>query len=271
MKQSEILRGLAKFPQKKLGQNFLQDERVLGDICEAAALSKDDTVVEIGPGLGVLTRELSQRAGRVLAIELDRDLAEYVRSLSLPNVTVVTGNALDIDWTITLEDEYKVVANIPYSITSPLLRKIFHLPKRPNSIVLLIQKEVAERITAKPGDRNRGYLTMLTETNGVAEIIRVVKPGSFYPQPKVDSAVVRVTPHENSSEAELFWPPVEAAFRHPRQTAVNGIANTLHLPKGTVERIFEEHGLDRLVRPAVLTLEQWKNVAKSIQNELKKD
>lgn len=271
MKQSEILRGLAKFPQKKLGQNFLQDERALSDICDAANLTKEDTVIEIGPGLGVLTRELSERAGRVIAMELDRELAEYVRNLSLPNVTVVTGNALDIDWTVTIEGDYKVVANIPYSITSPLLRKIFHLPKRPKSIVLLIQKEVAERISAKPGDRNRGYLTILTETNGTAEIIRTVKPGSFYPQPKVDSAVVRVTPHENSTESELFWPPVEAAFRHPRQTAVNGIANTLHLPKGIVERVFEEHGLDRLARPAVLSLDQWKNVAKSIQNELKKD
>jgi 16S rRNA (adenine1518-N6/adenine1519-N6)-dimethyltransferase len=203
-----------------------------------------------------------------VTIEIDRDLAEYIRSLALPNVTVVTGDALKIDWTITLKDEYKIVANIPYSITSPLLRKIFHLEKRPASVVLLVQKEVAERITAKPGDRNRGFLTIIVEANGQAEIVRTVKPGSFYPQPKVESAVVRVTLKRKSSETELFWPVVEAAFSQPRQTAVNSIANRLNLTKAEVGRVFKEQGLDLLSRPAALTLKEWEKLSRAIQKEL---
>jgi len=268
MKPSEILRELEKFPQKKLGQNFLQDERALADIVEAADINEDQTIVEIGPGLGVLTRELCQKAKRVIAIELDRELAEYLRNLNLKNLTVITGNALDIDWTVSIEGPYKVVANIPYSITSPLLRKIFSLEKRPDSVVLLVQREVAERITAPPGNRNRGYLTMLTEANGVAEIIRIVKPGSFYPQPKVDSAVIRVTPNQNSME-EVFWPVVEAAFRQPRQTAANAIAKNLHVPKATVEQALELAGVSVMARPAVPNFEQWKIISKSIHKTVK--
>ena len=131
MKPAEILRKLKKFPNKRFGQNFLVDEKVLKDIIKTAALSKDDTVVEIGPGLGVLTEQLSKSAGRVIAVEADRELAEYIRHSNLSNVTVITGDALRIDWDITIEGDYKIVANIPYSITSPLLRKIFSLKNKP--------------------------------------------------------------------------------------------------------------------------------------------
>lgn len=269
MNERELLSGLSKFPQKKLGQNFLRDQKVLDAICDAADLSSTDTVIEVGPGLGALTRQLTQRCGRVIAIELDRELAEYIRSLRLPGVTVVTGNALDIDWLATVEGDYKIVANIPYSITSPLLRKIFLSPRGPEIVVLLVQREVAERITAPPGDRRRGYLTLLAEANAVSSIVRTVKPGCFYPAPTVDSAVVKIVPHAESRKTTVFWPAIEAAFRHARQTAVNGIANTLHLPKGSVEGVFQELGIPVLARPAELRFEDWQRLSDPLQELLR--
>lgn len=270
MNQNEILKRLQKFPSKKLGQNFLRDEKVLADICEVAELRANDVIIEIGPGLGVLTEALCARVKKVIAIELDPDLATYLRNRNIANLTVICGNALDIDWTITLDEPYKIVANIPYSITSPLLRKIFNLSKKPESIVLLIQKEVALRLSAEPGNRDRGFLTLLTEANGNAKVIRTVKAGSFYPAPKVDSSVVKITPYEQSRVDELFWPVIEAGFSHQRQTAVNAIAHTLHLPKGVVECTIVEAELDPMVRPAMLTLSQWGIVSKTLEKTLRK-
>ena len=271
MNQNEILKRLQKFPSKKLGQNFLRDEKVLADICGAAELNEKDVVIEIGPGLGVLTEALCSRVKKVIAIELDSELAAYLRDRKIANLTVISGNALDIDWTVTLDGSYKIVANIPYSITSPLLRKIFNLSNRPELIVLLIQKEVAQRLSAEPGNRDRGFLTLLTEANGSVKVVRTVKPGSFYPAPKVDSSVVKITPYEHSRIDELFWPVIEAGFSHQRQTAVNAIANTLHLPKGVVERSIVEAGLDPMARPAVLTFDQWKIVSKNLEKNLQQE
>lgn len=264
MNQQQILKELQKFPNKSFGQNFLTDEKVLFDIVESANIEEEDTVVEIGPGLGVLTKELCKLAKKVIAIELDYELAEYLRRQNIPNLTVVTGNALDIDWTIDIQGNYKIVANIPYSITSPLLRKIFALNSKPSSVVLLVQKELAERITAPAGRSDRGYLTLITEANAETKIIRTVKPGSFYPQPKVDSAVISIIPKPVSQMEQIFWPAVEAGFRHKRQTLANAISKDLHIPKGKVENLIIELGLDPLVRPAVLTFEQWVSLSNKI-------
>lgn len=271
MKPAEILRKLNKFPNKQFGQNFLVDEKVLSDIVEAANLSKDDTVVEIGPGLGVLTEQLDKIAGRVIAVEADRELAEYIRHSNLKNTTVITGDALRIDWDVTIEGDYKIVANIPYSITSPLLRKIFSLNPpaggKPTEVILLVQKEVAERLVADTKTRSRGLMTVLREANADAKIIRKVKPGSFHPAPKVESAVIKIIPFKQSKMEELFWPAVEAGFRHKRQTLANGFHTDLKIPKDKTKEILKSLDINELARAEELSFEDWKKLSAKIKDK----
>ncbi|HUD20837.1 MAG TPA: 16S rRNA (adenine(1518)-N(6)/adenine(1519)-N(6))-dimethyltransferase RsmA [Candidatus Saccharimonadales bacterium] len=267
MKPAEILRSLEKTARKRFGQNFLVNPKVAEEMITAAELKNTDTVVEIGPGLGALTEELIKKAGRVIAIELDRDLAEYLRNRRLPQVTVVTGNSLDIDWTVTIGNDYKIVANIPYSITSPVLRKIFQLENRPSVAILLIQKEMAERIVAPAGSSERGFLTLLTEANAEVKIVGKVKPGSFHPMPKVDSAIIKVTPSERKMET-ILWPAVEAAFRHKRQTLVNALTKDLPLKRSELEKFLKKNAWNPLIRPSELTFADWQTLSKEIKNQL---
>lgn len=271
MKPSEVLKSLNAFPKKQFGQNFLIDERALSDIVAAGQIKPNDTVVEVGPGLGVLTFELAKKAKRVIAIEADHDLAHYLRSKVPSNVDVIAGDALRIDWGVTIDSDYKIVANIPYSITSPLLRKIFLLEKTSSSnlesVVLLVQKELAERIISPAGKSNRGMLTILTEASAEAEIIRTVKSGSFYPMPKVDSAVIRLTPYKKNMTEDIFWPAVEAGFRHKRQTLANSLKD-LGLKKEDSRKLIEIIGLDPMVRPQVLSFENWKSISQLLVKRL---
>jgi len=144
------------------------------------------------------------------------------------------------------------------------LRKIFLEEKKPAKVVLLIQKEMAVRITAAPGSSERGFLTLLTEANATAKIIRTVKPGSFYPRPKVDSAIIELTLLPKSRSADIFWPAVEAGFRHKRQTLVNSLANDLHLPKDQAIALVKAQKLDALIRPQNLSFEDWANLSKEL-------
>lgn len=268
VKPSDILRSINASPKKWFGQNFLTNEAVLDDIVNAAEIAETDIVIEIGPGLGALTERLIAKAGKVIAIEADRELAEYMRNRHLPKTTIVTGDALQIDWTVDIEGDYKIVANIPYSITSPLMRKIFHLEKRPSRVVLLIQKEVAERLIASAGSNDRGFLTMLREANADIKIVRRVLPGSFHPAPKVDSVVILLTLHENR-EAEIFWPAVERAFSHKRQTLANGVEKGIGLSKGTIVKYLEKLNLNPLSRPSDLSFDNWVALSSLIKEGLK--
>lgn len=256
VKPSELLRELDKLPSKKLGQNFLVDDKVINDMVTTAELTNDETVIEIGPGLGSLTLPLLTAAKKVIAIEADRELAEYLRRKNHQGLTIITGDALQTDWSMDINEPYKIVANIPYSITFPLIRQAFLMEKRPVMTVLLVQKEVAERLIAQPGSSERGLPTVRVEANATAIIIRKVKPGSFYPSPNVDSAIVRLTLGENH-EAKVFWPAVEAGFRHKRQTLANCLKTDLHLPRPKVEKILTKAGIDLMARAQVLSFEDW--------------
>lgn len=261
MKPRQELSSLGKRPQKQLGQNFLVDDKVINDLIEAGNVTRDDLVVEIGPGLGALTKVLGERAKKVIAIEADWELAANLREQKIKNVSVIAGDALQVDWDITVKDTYKLIANIPYSITSPLLQKIFRMAKKPSLIVLLVQKEMAERLGAPAGDNDRGFMTILTEANATVKITRLVGPESFYPMPSVESAIILVTPLETSRVGEIYWPAVEAGFRHKRQTLANSLKNDLTWPKVDVEAFLENIGLTKLARPAELGFEQWKELA----------
>lgn len=263
MDPRDVLKSLHTLPKKQFGQNFLIDQTVLDDMVAAADLTNNDTVVEIGPGLGTLTFELSSWAERVIAIEADYDLATYLRPKLPKNVDLIAGDALKTDWNVTINGDYKIVANIPYSITSPLLRKIFLLKNQPSRVVLLVQKELAERITAPAGRSDRGMLTLLTEVSASAEIIRNVPSSAFYPAPKVESAVVAIKPFQHSQMAEIFWPAVEAGFRHKRQTLANSLKD-LQIPKEKSEAMLKELGLDPMIRPQVLTRDDWKKLSKAL-------
>lgn len=267
MTPQEILSTLNRWPKKHFGQHFLTSQPVFDQIVATADLVVDDTVVEIGPGLGVLTFELLKRAKQVLAIEADPDLAEYLRRKNIPNLTVVTGDALDIDWTITLSEPYKIVANIPYSITSPLLRKILQLAHQPTKTVLLIQKEVAERLVAEPGNNDRGYLTLLVEASATARLVQTVDPEAFYPSPKVDSAVVEIVPRAQPVKDQIFWPAVEAGFRHKRQMLSNSLFD-LPLSKEQVRSSIAKAGLKPSARPAELSMADWQKLSAILIKEL---
>ena len=270
MKPAEILRDIKKLPKKLLGQNFLVDESVVRDMISAAEIQPEDTVVEVGPGLGALTDELAKSAKLVLAIEMDQELVHYLRLKKRRNVKIIHGDALKIDWTVSLDSPYQIVANIPYSITSPLLRKIFGLEKKPTKVILLVQKEMAIRITAEPGSSERGFLTLLTEAAANAKIIRTVKPGSFYPRPKTDSAIIELTPLPENRANKIYWPAVEAGFRHKRQTLCNAINKDLKLTKSEIINILDSSGLNPLIRAQNLSFEEWEIVSQRIEKLLKK-
>lgn len=260
-------------PKKYLGQHFLKNLAVLPLIIEAAELSKDDTVLEIGPGTGILTEELAKHAREVLAVEKDYDLIETLKkNVKAKNVKIIHQDALFFSPDII--GPYKIVANIPYSITSPLIRKFIENEPRPELLVLMVQKEVAERITAKAGDRNRGLLTIIVEFYATSEIIAQVPRGDFYPVPKVDSAIIKIKPLPRSRngvkqvEPQIFFRIVKAGFSAKRQQIHNSLAATLRLPKDQVRDILKRSSIDPTKRAEDLTLEDWINLTKTFESTL---
>jgi 16S rRNA (adenine1518-N6/adenine1519-N6)-dimethyltransferase len=256
-------------PKKYLGQHFLKNPAVLPFIISAAELAKTDTILEIGPGTGILTEELAKNAGQVYAVEKDFDLIKTLqKNVSAKNVKIVHQDGLFFD-PATI-GSYKVVANIPYNITSPLIRKFIESQPRADLLVLMVQKEVAERITAKAGDRNRGLLTIIVEFYADAEIVTQVPRGDFYPVPEVDSAVIKITPKEKLPEIEpkQFFAIVKAGFSAKRQQIHNSMAATLRLPKDQVRDILTRSSIDPAKRAEDLTLEDWINLTKTFESTL---
>jgi 16S rRNA (adenine1518-N6/adenine1519-N6)-dimethyltransferase len=193
--------------KRGLGQHFLTDPRLLGRIADAVGAGRDDTVLEIGPGPGGLTSALLVRAGRVIAIEKDREIVPALRA-RLPEATIIEGDALELDWQAAAGARFLVAGNIPYNITTPLIDKALE-PPRPERIVFLVQKEVAERVAAPPGTAAYGALSVGVRAVARAERLFTVPAGAFTPRPKVDSAVLRLTPLERP----LVAPAEQASFR----------------------------------------------------------
>jgi len=273
LKQNEL------WAKKSLGQNFLVDREVLNKIVKAAELKKTDTVIEIGPGFGVLTQELVKNAGKVIAIEKDDELAKKldVRCQMAPvsangqaevgnvkNIEILNQDVLETDLTkliklMSNEADYKLVANIPYYITSKILEKFLSAENKPELIVLLVQKEVAERICAKPGDTS--VLSIAVQFYGEPEIVDVVKSSSFWPQPKIDSAILKIKIKNKISnikdmEQELFK-VVRAGFRSRRKTLVNNLISGINLSREELFDILEKAGLDKNVRAQELSVDDW--------------
>lgn len=256
--------------RKGLGQHFLIDESVLELIVAAAQLSRTDIVLEIGPGLGILTRELAQQAGQVVAIELDDQLATILKEslASFPNVTIINKDILKIDPQVLLKElvpvvgasaSYKVVANLPYYITSPVLRHFLEASVKPRMIVVMVQKEVADEIVAKPG--RLSLLAISVQLYGAPAIIADVPAHCFYPAPAVDSAILKVTLYPQPAVAvpdkESFFRLVRAGFSAARKQIANSLGQGLGLPKAEVLSRLDRANIAPQRRAETLTLEEW--------------
>jgi len=264
-------------PHKSLGQNFLVDPIHLERIAEAADLDRNDLVLEVGPGLGALTEYLVARAGQVVAVELDAGFAAILRQrfAGVPNFHLVHADILTVDIPALLAPfapsgeplHYKVVANLPYVITSAALRHILENTPPPELLVVLVQREVAQRIVARPGDLS--LLAVSVQFYGEPEIVARIPAGAFYPVPSVDSAILRVTPHPERAvrveDSEAFFTVVRAGFGQKRKQLKNALASGLSRPVAQVEADLRAAGIDPRRRAETLSLEEWARVMAELE------
>ncbi len=244
--------------RKRFGQHFLKDSRVLDSIVDALGPLEGRTVVEIGPGRGALTDRLVERAGRVVAVELDRDLVQHLRTryADLPHVEIVEADVLTVSLAALAGGPYLLVGNVPYYITTPIIFHALEQP-RPDVAVYLVQREVADRMAAPPGDKTYGALSVNLQSVVDVAPVRRVPPSAFNPPPTVDSAVVRVTPRDTPwVEAELEIPFrrfVLAAFGLRRKQLIRVVRTVASLDADQAAAVLAEAGLPHDVRPEVLT------------------
>ena len=262
-----LLRRFGVRARKGLGQHFLVDEEVLRWITSAAALDPTDMVIEVGPGLGLLTRELATRAGRVIAVELDDRLAAALKRelAAFDNLAVVNEDILKVTPAELLRQRtvddfgYKVVANLPYYITAPVLRYFLEARPKPGMMVVMVQKEVAEVIAARPGQMS--LLSVSVQYYGRPEIVASVPARCFYPVPEVDSALLRIDlyprPAVEVADGDGFFALVRAGFSAARKQLANSLTQGLGLPKDRAMALLNGAGIDRRRRAETLTLEEW--------------
>lgn len=277
LKISQLLRKYNLHPRKGLGQNFLVDETWLRKIVSAGGVTKNDLVLEVGPGLGNLTRHLASASGFVVAVEIDQNLIRPLMEVLSPydNVKIIQGDILELSISSTLFSissnttlsGYTVIANIPYHITSSLIRYLLEADKKPNKMVLTVQHEVAMRITAQPPDLS--LLALSVQIYGEPRLISRIPAGAFFPTPKVDSAILQVelfprplipTPH-----LDTFFQFAKAGFGQKRKTLRNSLAAGLGLPKSEVEQLLEDQGINPVRRAQTLDIEEWKDLTLSFK------
>ena len=255
-------------PSRRLGQNFLVDQGVLGAIVSAVRPQNGEGFLEIGTGLGVLTVALAQAGARVVTIEKDRGLLGPLSEIlaGWPLVQLVSADALELDWEELLGGTaaWRVVANLPYSVTSPLLLKL--LAADFPELTLMVQREVGERLLAPPGDPRRGRITLRVEQAGEVEILRRLAPGSFWPRPQVESVVLRFRrrPRELGVDLGKLWPVVQAAFGERRKTLRRALADGLDLPVAAVEAALNRADLAPERRGETLSLEEYARLTREL-------
>lgn len=269
--------------QKKYGQNFLIDARVLEEIIAAADIRKDDFVLEIGPGIGTMTQYLCEAAKEVVAVEIDANLIPILSDTlsSYQNVRILNQDILKVD-ICRLAEEYnggraiKVVANLPYYITTPIIMGLFESHVPIDSITIMVQKEVAERMQVGPGTKDYGALSLAVQYYAKPELVAQVPPGCFIPQPKVGSAVIRLVRHEKPpvevlSEKLLFL-VIRASFNQRRKTLANGLTNfgAFSLSKEELAECIEAVGVPANVRGEALSLEEFARLSNRIYEKMQK-
>ena len=260
--------------QKKFGQNFLIDTHVLEKIMNAAQISKDDCVVEVGPGIGTMTQYLAERAGHVVAVEIDKALIPILSDTlsAYDNVEVINEDILKVDLNRLVQEKnggrpIKVVANLPYYITTPIIMGLFesHVPLQ--SITIMVQKEVADRMQVGPGTKDYGALSLAVQYYARPEIVANVPPNCFIPPPNVGSAVIRLDryaePPVQTADEQFMFSVIRASFNQRRKTLVNGLSNApgLNVSKEKIKEVLARMELSETVRGETLTLEQFAQLA----------
>ena len=256
--------------QKKFGQNFLIDPHVLDKIIRESGVTKDDCIIEIGPGIGTMTQYLCENAREVVAIEIDKNLIPILQDTlsSYDNVTVINEDVLKVDIKKLAEEKnggkpVKVVANLPYYITTPIIMGLFESHVPIDSITIMVQKEVADRMQEGPGSKEYGALSLAVQYYAKPEIVANVPPNCFMPRPNVGSAVIRLTCHEKPpvevNNESFMFNIIRASFNQRRKTLVNGLGNATFLPvtKEQVVEALEKMGLSPTIRGEALSLEQF--------------
>jgi len=268
LKVSELLKQYGLRPDKRLGQNFLQDPYILQKIAEIAQIRPTDTVLEIGPGLGSLTRHLASTAEKVISIELDLRLFPPLEAVikSYSNIKLVHGDILKIDPTeIISQPGYLVVANIPYYITSAVIRHLLESDPKPRRIVLTIQKEVADRICAGPG--HMSLLALSVQVYGQPRVVAHIPSGAFFPAPKVDSSVLVVdvanVPAIPTQHLEIFFQLIKAGFSQKRKTLRNSLSAGMRMSVNETEEMLRRTKIDPMRRAETLSIDEWGRLCKN--------
>lgn len=264
--------------QKKFGQNFLIDAGVREKIINAAKITEEDCVLEIGPGIGTMTQYLAERAREVIAVEIDKALIPILEDTlsDYPNVTIINDDILKVDIVKIAEERnegrpIKVVANLPYYITTPIIMGLFESNVPLKSVTVMVQKEVAERMQVGPGTKDYGALSLAVQYYAKPEIVANVPPNCFIPRPNVGSAVIRLTRYEEPPvkvmDEKKMFALIKASFMHRRKTLVNALVNApgLQVSKESVLRALEEMGLSATVRGEAFTLEQFADFSNRVE------
>ena len=260
--------------QKKFGQNFLIDTHVLDKIIQSANITKDDMVLEIGPGIGTMTQYLAQAAGKVIAVEIDKNLIPILEDTlsGYDNVRVINEDVLKLDLKKLADEEnngkpVKVVANLPYYITTPIIMGLFENEVPVESITVMVQKEVADRMQTGPGNKDYGALSLAVQYYADPYIVANVPPNCFMPRPKVGSAVIQLVRYEEPpvqvENEKLMFRLIRASFNQRRKTLVNGLKNSqeLDFSKEEIEKAMAETGIPANVRGEALTLKEFADLA----------
>ena len=260
-----------------LGQNFLVDSRAVQKLLAAAQVEKEDTVLEIGPGIGTLTRELAQLAKHVVAVEKDSKMVEILQETlkEFSNVEIVHEDALKTNFqfsslnfqpnpNVSISKTYKIVANLPYYITAPVIRKFLEAERKPQQMTLIVQKEVAQRICSKPP--NMSILAVSVRVYAAPKIISYIKKNSFWPQPMVDAAILQIIPFPTPYALDFhrFFRVVKAGFKQPRKQLVNNLSKELNLPRQKVEQWLLQSNIQPTRRAETLAVQDWINLAHRI-------
>lgn len=258
---------------KDLGQNFLVDDNALKTIINAAGLTKGDSVLEIGPGIGTLTLELSEAAGKVMAVELDRNLIEILNDVfkDRENIKLYQGDALKVNFKDIaqgyLTEPISICANLPYYITTPLILKFFNEDIKIKNIVLMVQKEVAQRMAAIHGTKDYGALSLMVQYHSKPQIVAMVPAASFIPKPKVDSMIVKLqmyeTPPVDLYDEKLFFKIIRDSFNQRRKTLSNSLKN-LGFAKNVMDNAFSNSGIDPVRRGETLSMSEFASLSNEI-------
>ena len=264
---------------KSLGQNFLIDGNIIKRIVEIAGLDEKSGVLEIGPGFGTLTQLLCKKANKVIAIEVDKSLTEVHKgTLDYPNLKIIYDDFLKVDVNKLIEEEFKgldvkIVANLPYYITTPIIMKILEEKYKVSKIVVMVQKEMAQRLNSKPGTKNYGAITLAVQYRADTNIAMIVPNSVFMPKPKVDSAVIEFKilpkPRIDVCDEKMLFKVIKASFAQRRKTILNGLSNSLNFSKDIINESLVSASINPGIRGEKLTLEEFGRISDEISKRVK--